>query len=169
MGGLTIIGSGTAPGWADSGAPPEIAANERTKDRSTPWQRHIPIAHGRIPAGKRWNGYYAHSKLANGLFSLELSKLLRGTRATSNCLSPGPVDTNIRRHLAKDKWPEKLITPAEGASTVCYVAAHPSLAHVTGEYFRYCSPAPQHEYQTDAAMARKLWDVSTELTRKHLT
>src|SRR5688500_18976241 len=58
-------------------------------------------------SGKSWNGYYAHSKLANGLFSLELSKRLRTTRATSNCLSPGPVDTNIRRHLAKDKWPDK--------------------------------------------------------------
>lgn len=120
-------------------------------------------------SGKSWNGYYAHSKLANGLFSLELSKRLRGTRATSNCLSPGPVDTNIRRHLTKDKWPDKLITPAEGSATVCYVAAHPSVAHVTGEYFRYCSPGPQHEYQTDAAMAKKLWDVSTELTRKYLT
>ena len=120
-------------------------------------------------SGKSWNGYYSHSKLANGLFSLELSQRLRGTRATSNCLSPGPVDTNIRRHLAKDKWPDKLITPAEGAATVCYVAAHPSLAHVTGEYFRYCSPASQHEYQTDAAMAKKLWDVSTELTHKYLS
>ena len=120
--------------------------------------------------GKTWGRKgYSHSKLANGLFSLELSKRLRATRATSNCLSPGPVDTNIRRHLSKDKWPDKLITPAEGAATVCYVAAHPSLAHVSGEYFRYCSPAPQHEYQTDAAMAKKLWDVSTELTRKYLT
>ena len=119
-------------------------------------------------SGKSWNGYYAHSKLANGLFSLELSKRLRTTRATSNCLSPGPVDTNIRRHLSKDKWPDKLITPAEGAATICYVATHPSLAHVTGEYFRYCNPAEQHEYQTDAAMAKKLWDVSTELTQKFL-
>jgi NAD(P)-dependent dehydrogenase (short-subunit alcohol dehydrogenase family) len=119
-------------------------------------------------AGKSWNSYYSHSKLANGLFSLQLSKRLRDTHATSNCLSPGPVDTNIRRHLTKDKWPDKLITPAEGAATICYVATHPSLAHVTGEYFRYCSPAEQHAYQTDAAMAKKLWDVSTELTRKYL-
>jgi NAD(P)-dependent dehydrogenase (short-subunit alcohol dehydrogenase family) len=126
-------------------------------------------------SGKSWNGYYSHSKLANGLFSLELSKRLRTTRATSNCLSPGPVDTNIRRHLpsnhpqSRDNRRDNLISAAEGAATVCYVAAHPSLARVTGEYFRYCNPAPQHEYQTDAAMAKKLWDVSTELTRKYLT
>jgi hypothetical protein len=79
------------------------------------------------------------------------------------------VDTNIRRHLSKDDWPDKLKSVAEGAATVCYVGAHPSLAKVTGEYFRDCSPAPQSAYQTDAAMAKKLWDVSTELTRKYLT
>jgi NAD(P)-dependent dehydrogenase (short-subunit alcohol dehydrogenase family) len=120
-------------------------------------------------AGKRWGRKgYAHSKLANGLFSLELSKRLRGTPATSNCLSPGAVDTNIRRHVSKNYWPDKLKSVGEGAATVCYVAAHPSLAKVTGEYFRDCGPAPQHEYQTDAAMAKKLWDVSAELTRKYL-
>lgn len=119
-------------------------------------------------SGKRWKNYYHHSKLANGLFSLELSKRLRGTRATSNCLTPGPVDTNIRRHLSKDNWPDKLKSVGEGAATVCYVAAHPSLAKVTGEYFRDCAPDAPSSYQTDAAMAKKLWDVSTELTRKYL-
>jgi NAD(P)-dependent dehydrogenase (short-subunit alcohol dehydrogenase family) len=120
-------------------------------------------------SGKSWGRRgYAHSKLANGLFSLELSKRLRGTRATANCLTPGPVDTNIRRHLSKDDWPDKLKSAAEGAATVCYVATQPSLAKVTGEYFKDCSPAPQSAYQTDAAMAKKLWDVSTELTRKSL-
>lgn len=119
--------------------------------------------------GKSWGRRgYAHSKLANGLFSLELSNRLRGTRATSNCLTPGAVDTNIRRHLSKKDWPAKIKPVGEGAATVCYVAAHPGLAKVTGKYFRDCAPAPQHEYQTDAAMAKKLWDVSTELTRKYL-
>jgi NAD(P)-dependent dehydrogenase (short-subunit alcohol dehydrogenase family) len=119
-------------------------------------------------SGKSWKNYYAHSKLANGLFSLELSKRLRGTSATSNCLTPGPVDTNIRRHLSKDDWPDQLKSVAQGAATVCYVASEPSLAKVTGEYFKDCGPAPQHAYQTDAAMAQRLWEVSTELTRKYL-
>jgi NAD(P)-dependent dehydrogenase (short-subunit alcohol dehydrogenase family) len=119
-------------------------------------------------SGNSWKGYYAHSKLANGLFSLELSKRLRATRASSNCVTPGAVDTNIRRHLSKDDWPEKLKSAAEGAATVCYVAAHPSLGKVTGEYFKDCAPAPQSAHQTDAAMAKKLWDASTELTRAYL-
>ena len=40
---------------------------------------------------------YAHSKLANALFSYELARLLRGTRITSNALHPGVIATNITR------------------------------------------------------------------------
>ena len=119
-------------------------------------------------SGKGWsNQAYAHSKLANGLFSLELAKRLRGTRATSNCLTPGAVRTNIRRHL-KPSGPPPIKSPEEGAATVCYVATAPALKQISGEYFSNCNPAPQTAYQTDAAMAAKLWDVSTELTRKYL-
>jgi NAD(P)-dependent dehydrogenase (short-subunit alcohol dehydrogenase family) len=121
-------------------------------------------------SGKRWSGKgYAHSKLANGLFSLELARRLQGTRATSNCLSPGPVDTNIRRHVPASSAPPNLKSPAQGAATVCYVAAAPALAKVSGEYFVDCNPAPQAPYQTDRAMAARLWDVSTQLTRKYLS
>lgn len=119
-------------------------------------------------SGRDWyRRGYAHSKLANGLFSLELSQRL--TRATSNCLSPGPVDTNIRRDLPASATPSNLKSPAQGAATVCYVATHPTLRQTTGEYFSDCNPAAQSAYQTDRAMASKLWQVSTELTRRYLT
>jgi len=121
-------------------------------------------------SGRHWyRRAYAHSKLANGLFSLELSQRLRNTRATSNCLSPGPVDTNIRRGLPSSMTPRNLKTPAQGAATVCYVATHPSLATVSGEYFSDCNPAAQSAHQTDRAMAAKLWQVSTELTHRFIT
>lgn len=120
-------------------------------------------------SGRSWRDRaYSHSKLANGLFSLELSQRLRNTRATCNCLSPGPVDTNIRRDLPPDAAPSNLKSPAQGAATVCYVAAHPLLAGVTGAYFSDCNPAPQGQYQSDRAMAARLWQVSTQLTRRFL-
>lgn len=121
-------------------------------------------------SGRDWyKRGYAHSKLANGLFSLELSQRLRNTRATSNCVTPGPVDTNIRRDLPASSAPPNLKSPAQGAATVCYVAAHPTLKQVTGEYFSDCNPAPQGQYQMDRAMAAKLWQVSTQLTQRFLT
>lgn len=121
-------------------------------------------------SGRGWHRKaYGHSKLANGLFSLELSQRLRNTGATSNCLSPGPVDTKMRLDPPGSKASLNLKSPAQGAATVCYVAAHPALVRVTGEYFSNCAPAPQSAHQKDRAMAAKLWQVSTQLTRRFLT
>jgi NAD(P)-dependent dehydrogenase (short-subunit alcohol dehydrogenase family) len=120
-------------------------------------------------SGKGWeNQGYAHSKLANGLYSLELSKRLADGRATSNCLTPGPVHTNIFSSWST-KVEREAKTPAQGAATQCYVATSPQLANVTGEYFRDCNPGSQSSDQRDAKMAAKLWEVSTQLTSKYLT
>lgn len=110
---------------------------------------------------------YAHSKLANGLFSLELSRRLKSTRATSNCVTPGPTRTDILRHTDSSTANYRK-SPAQGAATQCYVAAHPAVKGVTGEYFKDCAPAPQGEYQTNAAMASRLWAVSEQLARGYL-
>ena len=121
-------------------------------------------------SGKGWERQaYGHSKLANGLFSLELSKRLAGTRATSNSLHPGVVATNIMRNMSRGGGFGNMETPAQGAATSCYLASSPALARVTGQYFADCNPAEQSAYQKDAAMAAKLWQVSTELTRAYLS
>jgi NAD(P)-dependent dehydrogenase (short-subunit alcohol dehydrogenase family) len=119
-------------------------------------------------SGEGWSDRgYAHSKLANGLFSLELAKRLEGTHATSNCVSPGPVRTNIRRYVSSST-PDSAKSPAQGAATTCYVATSRALANVSGEYFADCNPVQQSAYQSDPAMAAKLWEVSAGLTRKYL-
>jgi NAD(P)-dependent dehydrogenase (short-subunit alcohol dehydrogenase family) len=146
------------------------------------------IAHRQAPqggiqfdnlSGKGWERQaYGHSKLANGLFSLELSKRLAGTRATSNSLHPGVVATNIMRNM-NFRPPAgggnrgggggfSMETPAQGAATSCYLASNPKLTRVTGQYFADCNPADQSDYQKDPAMAAKLWQVSTDLTRQYL-
>lgn len=119
-------------------------------------------------SGKGWAGRgYAHSKLANGLFSLELARRLRGTRSTSNCVTPGPVRTNILRNVSVSTA-HQIKSPAQGAATQCYVATNRLLAKTSGEYFTSCNPAPQSDHQRDAAMAARLWDVSTQLTAGYL-
>jgi NAD(P)-dependent dehydrogenase (short-subunit alcohol dehydrogenase family) len=132
-------------------------------------------------SGQGWERQaYGHSKLANGLFSLELSKRLSGTRATSNSLHPGVVATNIMRNLnftppagggnrgGGGGGGFSFEQPAQGAATSCYLASHPSLAKVTGLYFVDCNPAEQSAFQKDPAMAARLWQVSEELTRPYL-
>jgi NAD(P)-dependent dehydrogenase (short-subunit alcohol dehydrogenase family) len=129
-------------------------------------------------SGEGWSQQaYGHSKLANGLFSLELSKRLRGTNATSNSLHPGVVATNIMRNMnftppagggGGGGGGFQFETPAQGAATSCYLASHPALAGVSGHYFVDCNPAEQGEHQQDEAMAARLWQVSEELTRGYL-
>ncbi len=120
------------------------------------------------------NRAYGQSKLANALFSLELSRRLADTNATSNSMNPGAVLTNLQRHapgwaVKLGEWigPAFMKTPAEGASTICYMAAHPLLDGVSGHYFINCNPVSLGGNSEDLAMAARLWDVSSDLTSEY--
>lgn len=120
---------------------------------------------------------YGRSKLANALFSLELSQRLQGTGMTSNVVHPGLVQTNIGRtaptllrrafdllggYIAK--------SPAEGAATQVYVATNPALEGVNGAYFEDCNPVQiggQH-HMFDSAMALRLWNLAEQVTADYL-
>lgn len=118
-------------------------------------------------------GNYGQSKLANILFARELSRKFAGTAKTANTLHPGVISTNLGRHmggianaafaLAK---PLVLKSIPEGAATQCYVATHPSLAKVTGEYFADCNISRTSRHGDDMAMAKRLWTVSEEIVAK---
>ncbi|MEH6557914.1 MAG: SDR family NAD(P)-dependent oxidoreductase [Oceanicoccus sp.] len=120
---------------------------------------------------------YGRSKLANALFSLQLSKNLEGSSTTSNVIHPGLVLTNIARtapaFLRKGfEWVGPLFakTPAQGAATQVYVATSPGLDGISGAYFEDCNPVTisGDNHMFDEAMAAKLWDVSMEMTREFL-
>jgi NAD(P)-dependent dehydrogenase (short-subunit alcohol dehydrogenase family) len=121
------------------------------------------------------NRAYGQSKLANGLFSLELARRLRGTTATSNSVHPGIIRTNLGRHFSPWKkqlgewigWTFMKSIPA-GAATQCYVGTYPPLAGVNGHYFMDCNPALPGGHMEDGELAARLWDVSVELTRAYL-
>jgi NAD(P)-dependent dehydrogenase (short-subunit alcohol dehydrogenase family) len=121
-------------------------------------------------SGRSWDfSAYGHSKLANGLFSLELARRFEGTKATSNSLHPGSVATNIFRSATRTSNPErKLKDLAEGAATSCYVATSPALADVSGYYFADCNPVEPSPQMQDVELARKLWQVSEDLVRDYL-
>ncbi len=123
------------------------------------------------------NKMYGQSKLANGLMTLQLAKLLQGTAATANSVHPGIINTNLGRHMAAWKL---ALTPLigwafmksveEGAATTCYVATAPALAGTTGQYFEDCNPVvpAAGKHMDDGQLAQQLWDKSTELTAKYL-
>ena len=119
---------------------------------------------------------YGHSKLANALFSLELGRLLMGTRITSNALHPGLINTEIDRNLNRFlQFGFGVLTAVsgknaeEGAATSCYVATSPVLGSTSGKYFEDCNAVEiDGTFMQDMAMADRLWFLSEELTKDYL-
>ncbi|XP_015167026.1 short-chain dehydrogenase TIC 32, chloroplastic-like isoform X3 [Solanum tuberosum] len=86
---------------------------------------------------------YGQSKLANILHTCELTRRLKeeGVEITANSLHPGTITTNMFRHLGYfdglvSKFGRFIFKNVQqGASTTCYVALHPQLKGISGEYF----------------------------------
>ena len=118
-------------------------------------------------SGASWEARYAHSKLANGLFSLELSRRLATTRATSNCVSPGHTRSQILRNVG-NRYRSDARSVQQGAATPCWLAAAPAAAGFNGGFYRDFAPAEQSALERDTAMAARLWTVSESLVRDWL-
>ena len=113
-------------------------------------------------AGRTWDRRYAHSKLANGLFSAELARREAGHGISSVCVSPGHTRTRILRHVGNG-YRDAARDVAQGAATPCYAAVHPALESVSGAYLADFRAGTQSAHQTDPAMAKTLWDTSAKL------
>ena len=123
--------------------------------------------------GSKWyDGWksYAQSKFANVLFAKELARRFEGTKKTANAVHPGVIATNLGRHMSRVVWavysavgPLFLKTVSQGAATEVYVATSPALDGVSGEYFADCNVAKARRDTGDAALAKKLWDVSEKI------
>jgi NAD(P)-dependent dehydrogenase (short-subunit alcohol dehydrogenase family) len=113
---------------------------------------------------------YCRSKLANILFTYELARRLQGTGVTANALHPGWVATGFGRD---NGWRGRLLrlaarvfalSPEKGARTVVYLASSPEVAEVSGKYFVRDRAVASSPASYDEAAARRLWQVSLELT-----
>lgn len=123
------------------------------------------------------NGYpsfraYGRSKLANLLFTYELARRLNGTAVTANALHPGFVSTGMGTNNVPG-WFGRIFRgltgliardAREGAETVVYLAAAPEVAGVSGHYFVDCAATPSSPASYNEEDARRLWQVSAEMT-----
>ncbi len=113
------------------------------------------------------------AKLALILFTYELARRLEGTGVSANCLHPGAVATSLvekdpdysplSRFLYKLSKPF-LASPEKGAETSIYLASSPEMEGVTGKYFEKKAAVESSPESYDVAIARRLWEVSAELT-----
>jgi retinol dehydrogenase-12 len=114
---------------------------------------------------------YGKSKLANLLFTRELSTRLADDRVTVNALHPGFVRTDFARHgdtrglyaLGTRLGAPFALSPAKGARTSIHLASSPEVEGVTGKYFYRCRPVEPSSAARDDAAAARLWAVSEEL------
>ncbi|MFP4374876.1 MAG: SDR family oxidoreductase [Spirochaetaceae bacterium] len=108
-----------------------------------------------------YSGYraYAQSKLANVLFTYELARRLEGTGVTANALHPGVIATKLL-HVSFSGGG----SVEEGARTPVFLAVSEEVASTTGAYFSEGRAVRSSSRSYDEQLARRLWDVSEELT-----
>ncbi|XP_038074480.1 retinol dehydrogenase 13-like isoform X2 [Patiria miniata] len=120
---------------------------------------------------------YGQSKLANVLFTRELSRRLRKIGVTVNAVHPGVVATELSRHVMKPgSLASRLISlirytplvwvfknPVQGAQTTIHCAVTPELLNTSGLYFSDCAPKEPSQHALDDDAARRLWDMSVEM------
>ncbi|KAH9677736.1 NAD(P)-binding Rossmann-fold superfamily protein [Citrus sinensis] len=118
-------------------------------------------------------GAYGQSKLANILHAKELAKHLKedGVNITANSLHPGSIVTNLFRYngilrgFCNTVGKLVLKNIPQGAATTCYVALHPQVQGVSGEYFSDSNIYKPNSQGQNMELAKKLWDFSMNLVK----
>ncbi|CBI22689.3 hypothetical protein AAG906_008671 [Vitis piasezkii] len=116
---------------------------------------------------------YGQSKLANVLHANELARRFKedGVDITANSLHPGAIVTNLFRcssivsGLVNTVGKLVLKNVQQGAATTCYVALHPQVKGVSGQYFSDCNIAKPSSQAKDPELAKKLWEFSMNLVK----
>lgn len=113
---------------------------------------------------------YGNSKLANLLFTFELSRRLAGSGVTANAMHPGLVATNFG---ANNGIPGRVFNLATclfgmsceaGARTIIYLATSPDVVNITGKYFVKEKIVASSAVSRDEVLARRLWQESESKT-----
>ncbi|KAI9161010.1 hypothetical protein LWI28_013596 [Acer negundo] len=116
---------------------------------------------------------YGQSKLANILHANELARRFKEEEVniTVNSIQPGTTVTNIFRHggifngIVQTIGKFVFKNVQQGAATTCYVALHPQVQGMSGEYFSDCNLAKTNDQARDVDLAKKLWDFSMNLVK----
>ena len=128
---------------------------------------------GHRRSGMRWDdvmfergydGYtaYARSKLAQVLFTLELTEQLAGRDITVNALHPA---TLMDTKMVLDNLGRPRSSVEEGGEAVVRLVADPDLDGVTARFFDGTRESAAHGQAYDAEARRRLWEESQRLTR----
>lgn len=114
---------------------------------------------------------YGRSKLAVIIWTRELARRLEGTGVTSNCVDPGPVQSNIGQNnpgqiaeLLKVVMRHFFPPADKAAQTTLYLATAPPLTEVTGKYFRFMAEREPTLKRAPTDAGERFWDLGVKLT-----
>ncbi|HEX8975594.1 MAG TPA: SDR family NAD(P)-dependent oxidoreductase [Solirubrobacteraceae bacterium] len=130
---------------------------------------------------------YGQAKTANVLFAVHLDRLGQEAGVRAFALHPGGIMTPLQRHLSQEEMRERgwideagrpinasFKSPEQGAATQTWAATSPQLDGLGGVYCEDCEIAEVNDdpegttgvrsYAIDPAEARRLWELSAELT-----
>ena len=116
---------------------------------------------------------YGHSKLANVLFTRELTKRLEGSGIIVNCLHPGAIASNLGKN--NKRWYSTLISLLmrpffksieKGAKTTIYLATE--MIESSGKYYINSKPHKLKPWAEDDVAAERLWQLSEILLKDYL-
>ncbi len=118
--------------------------------------------------------FYGQSKLANALFSKELSRRLSGRGIAVNSLDPGVtggtgIDRSLRPGAKLFQRVSKMFAkPVQrAAATQAMLAASPSIVGISGEYWSNCQIAQGNPLLRDAELAARLWETTSDIVKRH--
>jgi retinol dehydrogenase 12 len=151
----------------------------------TPGARVVSTSSGAHRSGKlanldeaahRKSGYssfgaYGDSKLANILFTRELSRRVRDTGIVANCFHPGFVRTGFGLNNTGTMMARFIgligpvfgRTPEKGAETLVWLASSPDAARFSGEYFHDLKVSSTTSRAKNDELAKQLWAFSEKL------
>jgi len=139
------------------------------------YHRKATINFDDLMSERDYNGMQANNqaKLALVLFTYELARRLEGTGVTANCLHPGAVatggplkdpDLSSFARLMYALVKPFFLSPKRGAETSIYLASSPEVERITGKYFVKKRAVASSPESYDLEIARRLWEVSAQLT-----
>jgi hypothetical protein len=112
------------------------------------------------------------SKFANALYAKELSRRLKSRSVAVNSVDPGTIGvakgrSSLAWRLAQFAARPFQRSPAQGAATLVLLAASPSTAGVSGQYWRHCKVVPGNALLEDTEMSARLWNLSEGIIAQH--
>ena len=113
---------------------------------------------------------YCQSKLANILFTRELSRRFEGTSVKTNCVHPGFVNTGFAKNNGSTwramMWLSRPFqrNVGNGADTVIWAASSQEAQEYSGEYFINRKVRRPTKSARNAQDAQRLWSLSEEMT-----